>query len=140
MRKWLAMLGVVAVLGVAAPAPVAAGSSEDAALALAAFAVFNQLVRGETIFHNGFRAHETVIVHQAPTVVYAPPPPPTVVYSPPPAVIYYAPLPTVVYAPAPPPVVVYPHAKWAHGYVAMPVHHKKHYRNFKKHRHDDDDD
>ncbi len=140
MRKWLAMLGAVALLATAVPAPAAAGSSEDAALALGAFAVFNQLLRGETIFHNGFRAHETVIVHQAPTVFYAPPPPPTVVYAPPPAVIYYTPPPAVFYAPAPPPVVVYPNGGWSPGYVSVPARHHKSYKHFKKHRHDDDDD
>jgi len=96
MKKIVAGLALLTVSAVLAPMPAHAGGSTDAALALGAFAVFNQIVRGETIFNA-----------PRPAVVYAPPP---VVYAPPPAV-YYAP-PPVVYAPAPPvfytpPPVVY---------------------------------
>jgi hypothetical protein len=92
MRKQLVALGVAGALTLGASAPALAGPAQDAALALGAFAVFNQIVRGETIFH----------APRPPAVVYAPPP---VVYAPPPAVVYAPP--PVVYAP-PPPVVVYP--------------------------------
>lgn len=67
-------------------APAMAGSSTDAAVALGAFAVFNQLF-------GGFAAERTVVVPQSPAIVYAPPP---VVYVPPP-----------VYVPAPPPPPAY---------------------------------
>jgi len=107
-------------LGLSAPAM--AGSAQDAALALGAFAVFNQIVRGETVFHGP----------RPPAVVYAPPPvvyiAPPVVYAPPP-VVYLSP-PPVLYAP--PPVVHYPgyvyirrgghwvwapkHGHWKHGH------------------------
>lgn len=99
MKQALAILAVLAVLGLALPTPARADASTDAALALGAFAVFNQLLRGETIFHGiavpRAVVRETVVVHQPPTVVYTPPP------------VLYAPPPVVVYAP-PPPVVIYP--------------------------------
>src|SRR2546427_12010766 len=99
------------------PEQVSAGSSTDAALALGAFAVLNQIARGETIFngspHVVFR--QTVVVEQPvvvqqPAVVYAPPAP-AVVYAPaPPPVIYApAPPPTIYYVPAPTPVYAYPY-------------------------------
>src|SRR6266705_5352442 len=87
------------------PEQASAGSSTDAALALGAFAVLNQIARGETIFNGSpYVVHQTVVVEQPvvvqqPAVVYAPPPP-AVVYAP-------APPPAVVYVPVPP-VVVYP--------------------------------
>src|SRR3989442_10199809 len=124
MKKAIAVLGVAGTLALAAAPPAHAGSSTDAALALGAFAVFNQFVTGQTIFQHGF-GPRPVIVQPPPTVIYAPPPPP------PPAVIY-APPPVVYYAP-PPPVVVYPNG-YAYG---APYGYYKHYR---KHRHDDDDD
>src|SRR2546427_12238329 len=98
------------------PEQVSAGSSTDAALALGAFAVLNQIARGETIFNGSphvFR--QTVVVEQPvvvqqPAVVYAPPAP-AVVYAPaPPPVIYApAPPPTIYYVPAPTPVYAYPY-------------------------------
>lgn len=95
------LLAVVLLPGVAL-----AGSSSDAALALGAFAVFNQMLGGVGIFGAPARA---VVVAPAPPVVYAPPP--AVVYAPPPPVVY-APQPVYV-VPAPPvyvaprPVVIY---------------------------------
>jgi hypothetical protein len=107
--KRLASLLLLPALVAVVPLPAHAGSSTDAALGLGAFAVFNQIVRGETIFHGIGRP----VVRER--VVYVPaPPPPPVIYAPPPA--YYAP-PPVAYAPPPPPVyapapVVYPHGYW----------------------------
>jgi hypothetical protein len=102
-----------------------AGSATDAALGLGAFAVFNQIVRGETVF-NLFRPPVPVVVQQP--VVVAPPPP--VVVVPPPPPVYYAP-PRVVYgpapvyyAPAPPGYWKYAHAKKVH------PHWKRHYRPY----------
>ena len=105
------------------PEQVSAGSSTDAALALGAFAVLNQIARGETIFNGSphvFR--QTVVVEQpvvqqpavvyappAPAVVYAPAPPPAVVYAPPPVIYAPAPPPTIYYVPAPTPVYAYPY-------------------------------
>src|SRR6266704_3404727 len=82
------------------PEQVSAGSSTDAALALGAFAVLNQIVRGETIFNGSPHVFRQTVVVEQPVVVQQP----AVVYAPPP--------PAVVYAPAPP-VVVYPSS----GYV-----------------------
>jgi hypothetical protein len=92
-----------ATLAFAAPEPAAAGSSTDAALALGAFAVFNQLVHGDTVLHDilGGGRHvvrETVVVQPPPRVVYRPAPP--VVHYAPPPVVHYAP-PRVVYVPVP---------------------------------------
>jgi len=106
--KRLASLLLLPALVAVVPLPAHAGSSTDAALGLGAFAVFNQIVRGETIFHGIGRP----VVRER--VVYVPAPPPPVVYTPPP--VYYAP-PPVAYAPPPPPVyapapVVYPHGYW----------------------------
>src|SRR3989449_4875940 len=99
-------LTVIALLVLAAgsflviPGQASAGSSTDAALALGAFAVFNQIVRGETIFNSSPHVVRETVVVQQPAVVYAPPPPPpAVVYAPPPAVLYAPP--PVIYAPAP---------------------------------------
>src|SRR5438132_4761830 len=87
------------------PEQANAGSSTDAALALGAFAFFNQIIRGETIFNGSPHVVRQTVVVQQPAVVYAPPPPPPeVVYAPPPAVVYGPP---VIYAPAPPPTVYY---------------------------------
>jgi hypothetical protein len=124
MKRVFAVLLLAVVSFVIMAAPAMAGSSTDAALALGAFAVFNQFVTGQTIFQHGF-GPRPVIVQPPPTVIYAPPPPP------PPAVIY-APPPVVYYAP-PPPVVVYPngYAYGAPGYY---------YRHHWKHHHEDDDD
>ena len=87
MKKALAVLLAVATLSLTLAAPAMAGSSTDAALALGAFAVFNQFLTGQTIFQRGF-APQPVVVAPPPPVVYAPPPPPPVVYAPPPVVAY----------------------------------------------------
>ena len=92
--------------------------------ASAAFAVLNQLVRGETIFNGSpHLVRQTVVVEQpvvvqqpavvyalpAPAVVYPPAPPPAVVYAPPPVIYPPAPPPTIYYVPAPTPVYAYPY-------------------------------
>ena len=118
----IALLVLAAVPFLAIPEQASAGSSSDAALALGAFAVFNQIVRGETIFNSSPHVVRETVVVQQPAVVYAPPPPPpAVVYAPPPAVLYapppviYAPAPpTVYYVPAPTPVYAYPYAYYPH--------------------------
>jgi hypothetical protein len=123
MKKTITVVAllVLSALSLLVPVQASAGSSTDAALALGAFAVFNQIFGGYGVPHV---VRETVVVQQ-PAVVYAPPPPP------PPAVIY-APPPVVYYAP-PPPVVVYPsgYAYWAPGYY---------YRPYRKYHHEHDDD
>ncbi len=136
MKKALALGMLVAPLMFALPSPAAAGSSTDAALALGAFAVLNQLVLGQTVFQAAVPPRPVVV--QQPPVVYGPPPavyaPPPVAYVPPPPVVVYAPpapppvvvtpAPVVAYAPAP--VVVRPGGYWVYrgGYrvwVAYPV-------------------
>lgn len=105
MKKLLAVALISSTALVAGAPPAQAGASTDAALGLGAFAVFNQLVRGETVFHDLFFGRPAPVVVQRPVVV-APPPP--VVYVPPPAVVYAVPpAPAVVYA-VPPPVVYAP--------------------------------
>jgi hypothetical protein len=103
MKRWLAVAAVALML--VTPGVASAGSSSDAALALGAFAVFNQMLSGTGVFGGG----RPVVVERP--VVYAPPPPPPVVYAPapPPAFVYAPPPPpAVVYAPPPRPVAVYP--------------------------------
>ena len=127
MKKAVTVLVALVTAALIRPAaPANAGSSTDAALALGAFAVFNQIVAGQTIFHHGPRyvVHETVVVPQPPAVIYQPPP---VVYAPPPAVIY---------APAPPPVFVYPNG---YAYAAPYPYGAGGYYKRWKHRYDDDD-
>ena len=119
MKKWIGCLVLVGALGLSSPPVATAGSSTDAALGLGAFAVLNQFLRGETIFH-GFGHRPTVVVQSPPAVIYAPPPPPTV---------YYAPPPAVYYAPAP---VYYQHGYDQYG------HSKRHHRHDKRHHRDDD--
>ncbi len=124
MRKILGFLLMIVALSLTLAGPAVAGSSTDAALALGAFAVFNQIVRGQTIFHNGLVTQETVVVQEPPMVIYAPPPPPAVVYAPP-----------------PPPVVVYPNGSYVlqNGYwVWVPNHY--YYKHYKRYHHHDDDD
>jgi hypothetical protein len=115
-----------------------AGGAADAALGLGAFAVFNQLVRGETVFHGLFPPAAPVFVQQP--VVVQPPivvqqpvvvQPPIVVQQPvvvPPPIVVQRPVvirqPVVVAAPPPvvvraAPVVVAP--RHPRGYVASPV-------------------
>jgi len=104
-------VAVVALLVLAAssflvlPEQAGAGSSTDAALALGAFAVLNQIVRGETIFNGSPHVVRQTVVVEQPVVVQQP----AVVYTPPPPAVVYAPAPPAVvyYVPAPPPVVVY---------------------------------
>src|SRR5207249_4600213 len=102
------------------PEQASAGSSTDAALALGAFAVFNQIIRGETIFNGSPHVvRQTVVVEQPvvdqpPVVIQQPPaviytPPPAVVYAPPPVIYAPAPPPTIYYVPAPTPVYAYPY-------------------------------
>jgi hypothetical protein len=99
--KIVAAVLVLALLLV--PGVALAGGSEDAALALGAFAVFNQIISGTGIFAG------TAPILVAPRPVHVAPPP-VYVASPP---VYVAPPPPVYVAPAPPvyvaprPVVVY---------------------------------
>jgi hypothetical protein len=130
------ILGAILIAGatVLGGVPAAqAGSATDAALGLGAFAVFNQFVRGETVFHGLFGAAPVVVapppvIVQQPVVV-APPPP---VYYPPPAPVYYAPRPPVVYAPAP---VYYAPRPGPSGYFkpVPPGYFKKAYGHPRKH-------
>ncbi len=116
----VALLILAAVPFLVVPEQVSAGSSTDAALALGAFAVFNQIVRGETIFNGSpYVVRQTVVVEppvvvQQPVVIQQPPaviyaPPPAVVYGPPRVIYVPAPPPTVYYVPAPTPVYAYPY-------------------------------
>jgi hypothetical protein len=141
MKKLAAVLVLAGVVGLWLAPPAAAGASTDAALDLGAFAVFNQLARGETVLSGIFAP--PVIVPAPPPVVYAPPP---VVYAPPAPVVVHRP--TVIYPPrvygpsfygapygAPayyghpayvrPPRVMYKHAPKYH---AHPYKYRKHYR------------
>jgi len=116
----IALLVLAAVPFLVVPEQVSAGSSTDAALALGAFAVFNQIARGETIFNGSPHVvrqtvvveppvvvQQPVVIQQPPAVIYAPPP--AVVYGPPPVIYAPAPPPTVYYVPAPTPVYAYPY-------------------------------
>ena len=111
MKKAIAVLGVAGTLALAAAPPAHAGSSTDAALALGAFAVFNQLVTGQTVFQRAYPP-QPVYVQPALPVYYAPPPP----------VVYYT----------PPPVAYYP--SWA--YPAPQPYYPRYWRHHR--RHDDD--
>src|SRR5688572_27591827 len=135
MKRLASLLLLPAVVALV-PLPAHAGSSTDAALGLGAFAVFNQIVRGETVFHGV--GHPPVRER----VVYVPaPPPPPVVYTPPPVQYAppaaYVPPPPVVYGPAP---VVYPNGYWhPRGgrwvWVARHPHHHHHHRHHGHHGH-----
>src|SRR5262245_3925376 len=113
MKKYLAVALALVVLS---PALAFAGGSANAALALGAFAVFNQMLSGVGLF-GGLVGAPTVaapvVVGPPAPVVYAPPPvvvaPPPVVYAPPP-VVYAPPAPVVV---RPAPVVVAPRGYYA---------------------------
>jgi hypothetical protein len=94
IRRLVAVvLGVALMVGVAVPA-AHAGAATDAALGLASFAVFNQVV--------GAFAHPRPVyaapVYTAPVVVHRP--------------VVYRPAPVVVAAPAPANVVYYPHGRY----------------------------
>ncbi len=92
--KQLLVVGFMAGSIFAGATPAAqAGGSTDAALGLGAFAVFNQLVRGETVLHDLFglgrpapvMVQQPVVVQPAPVVMRQPvivPSPPAVVYVP----------------------------------------------------------
>jgi hypothetical protein len=119
MRRFVTVVFVAGALAVLHAQPVLAGASTDAALGLGAFAVLNQIVRGETIFSGAVVQPRPVIVQQEPVVV-APPPPPTyvvpappttyVIPAPPPA--YVVPSAPVYVAPQPRAVVVQPRGEW----------------------------
>jgi hypothetical protein len=138
MKKAVAVLVALVIAAlILPPAQASAGSSTDAALALGAFAVFNQILAGQTIFQQGPRyvVHEPVVVYQPPPVVYQPPPP-----------VAYAPPPAVIYAPPPPPVFVYPNGYYAYaapypygpaGYYRQGYYRQGYYKHW-KHRDDDD--
>jgi hypothetical protein len=112
---------------------VALASSQDAALALGAFAVFNQMISGTGIF--GGVAHAGVApVVVAPQPVYAPAPP--VVIAPRPVHLVPAPVvvaPRPVYV-APAPVFVAPRPVYVHGHPRG-YGHWKHHGYWKHHGH-----
>ena len=108
------LLAVALVLIVLSPALAFAGSSTDAALALGAFAVFNQLLSGTGVFGGLLGQQAVVVAPPPPVTIYQPAP---VVYAPPPPVVvmrpakvfaphggYYAPAPVYRHAPRPVPV------------------------------------
>jgi hypothetical protein len=115
--KRVAAVAFIAILLL--PGLAFAGSSNDAALALGAFAALGTILLGaNALSHAAVAPPPVVVAPPAPPVVYAPaPPPPPVVYAPAPPVVYapppvvYAP-PRVVYAPVP--VYRYRHA-YAYG-------------------------
>ena len=109
--KRVAAIGLIAILLL--PGIAWAGSSNDAALALGAFAALGTILLGaNALSHAAVAAPPPVIMEPpAPPVVYAPPPPP-VVYTPPPPVVY-APAPRVIYVP--PPVVYAPAPVYGYG-------------------------
>lgn len=126
------MLAAILLTGML-PEPARADSATDAALALGAFAVFNQLLAGQTVFHNGHVRERVVVVREAPVVYYAPPPPPVVVVPQPYPVTYGY-------------VMSYPvyqnHYYTHYGkpyYKHYNKQHYKHFKKFRKHREHDDD-
>lgn len=70
--KKLVIAGLMAGAALAGPAVAHAGAATDAALALGAFAVFNQIVRGDTVLHAGWGPPPAVVHHAPPPVVYGP--------------------------------------------------------------------
>ena len=123
MKRLIPLVLAVVVLF---PAAAFAGAATDAALALGAFAVFNQIVAGTGVFGG---------VVAGPAPVYAAPPPP--VYAPAYAPVYAAPVyvvPRPVYV-APRVVHVAPrhvfvHSHRHHGHVK---HHGRHGRHGHRH-------
>lgn len=101
MKRLLAGLALLAGSVAVVPVPAHASGGTDAALALGAFAVLNQLVRGETIFQAPLLAAPAppVLVQPQPVFVRQPP----VYVAPPPVIVMWPP----VYAPALPPVLVF---------------------------------
>jgi hypothetical protein len=122
MKKALAVI-VAGTLTLAVAPRAQAGSSADAALALGAFAVLNQLVAGQTVFQQAFPP-PALVVQPAPPTYYVPPP--AVIYPPPP------PPPAIVYTP--PPVAYYP----SYAYPAPPPYYPRYWR--RHHRGWDEDD
>lgn len=58
MKRFVALSLIIALsFVVLVPLPASAGAATDAALALGAFAVLNQIVRGQTIFHPQYPQH-----------------------------------------------------------------------------------
>jgi hypothetical protein len=92
--KRLILVAMIAVLLL--PGVALAGSSTDAALALGAFAVFNQVISGTGVFAGTPAVAAPAPVYYPPQPVYYPPQP-----------VYYPPQPVYV-APPPPPVAYYP--------------------------------
>jgi hypothetical protein len=142
MRRFVIAAFVAGAFAVVHVQPVLAGASTDAALGLGAFAVLNQIVRGETIFGGAVVQPRPVIVQPQPVIV-VPPPPAYVVPAPPPA--YVAPAPPVVYAPPAPvyvipeprPVYVVPRGEWVwRGGHRVFVAHRGHDWSSREHRHD----
>jgi hypothetical protein len=131
MKRLAALPVLVAVLMLPFAPPAQAGSSTDAALALGAFAVLNQILRGETIFHDLGARRETVIVRER-VIVHEPP---VIVHEP---LIVHQP-PTVIYAPAPPTIVYYsqPSVIVSRPYVVRQS--DRGWKYYKKHGHHHDD-
>src|SRR5215470_10847900 len=96
--KRVAAIALIAILLL--PGLAFAGSSNNAALALGAFAALGTILLGANALSHAAvaPAPPVVVAPPAPPVVYAPAPPP-VVYAPAPPVVYAPP--RVVYAPAP---------------------------------------
>ncbi len=132
MKKLLAAVLVSGTTLVATAQPARAGAATDAALGLGAFAVFNQLVRGETVLHDIFFGRPAPVVVHRPVVVAPPPvvyaPPPAFVYVPPPAFVYASPRPPAVVYVQPRPVIYHTH-KW------VPPGHWKVKHGYKHHGH-----
>ena|SRR5437867_6186320 len=92
MKRAVAMVGVLVLAAgcfLVLPEQAGARSSTDAALALGAFAVLNQIVRGETIFNGSPHVVRQAVVVEQPVVVQQQP-----------AVVYALPMPVVVYGTA----------------------------------------
>jgi hypothetical protein len=130
------LLGAVLVMGTTILGGVhvaQAGGATDAALGLGAFAVFNQFVRGETVFHGFFPPAAPVVVQQP--VIVAPPPPvvvvpgPPVYVAPPAPVVYYA-VPPIGYGYRPAPVYYAPKRVPPAYYKKISPHWRKHYQGW----------
>jgi len=107
--KRVAAVALIAILLL--PGIAFAGSSNNAALALGAFAALGTILLGANALSHAAVMPPPVVLEPPAPVVYAPaPPPPPVVYAPAPPVVYAPP--PVVYAPAP----VYRHYRYAHAY------------------------
>lgn len=112
MKKTIAVGALLLMLAGLTPTPAHAGGATNAALGLASFAVFNQLVGGifaprawAAPYYPGYYygGYYPPVTYAAPAVTY---------YAPP---AYYAQPPVAAYAPPPPRVqneVVYPHGRY----------------------------